>query len=465
MTWISAKFKNFKLHKDLELHPNGESCFLVADTGSGKSIVMDALAASLGLQQLDLDFLSDGAESASLEIVHELDGMQYTIERKHKRGQKVGRWIVTDQNGGDHKLEKLLKKIFGAAFTNSYFDHKKYFYELKSSKDRFDYVVKALGGNPVLDNIRTIKTKTEERNTVGGERKTYLTLVSRNTILDPDTLDEDRIKYEKEKTFEEAHQDEFYVTLRDLLKDKEKIQIEYDEVKQFNDEFKAKTDRNPEIDLEIIELQNKLAALKKEKKDNLKWLKDNPNDLDLEKELADQLAKADEFNKEHLPKVEQAFKDAVESITEFNRNKNMFDTGYAHAIELKRLNKQWNDLADDIVRLRAENKSLIQKSAPEIGLVVDEDNEKVFYNDRELCFPNVSKGQAIRITADIQRSLNPKGFNMILVPEGMAAGSELDEIIEVCNSFGVQYIIEITKRKQKFQLKFEEEFLKELDGK
>ncbi|HTB30809.1 MAG TPA: hypothetical protein VK808_02215, partial [Bacteroidia bacterium] len=59
----------------------------------------------------------------------------------------------------------------------------------------------------------------------------------------------------------------------------------------------------------------------------------------------------------------------------------------------------------------------------------------------------------------IQRAINPAGINLIVVPEAQSLGSGMDEIIEECNSLGVQYIMEVTERKQPFKIKFEEEFL------
>src|SRR4051812_44983632 len=213
MTVISVRLKNYKQHRDLSITPNGQSFFVVGDTDLGKTTLLDLIEASLMLRPFDEDFISDGAEAGKIEVEHELDGINYTIIRERKRNQKVAsRFIVKDSNGGEHKLKALLEKIFGAAFTNSYFDHRKYFYEFKSSKDRYEYMVKAIGGDPVLSNNRLIKIHKEKRHAIGGDRTPIIALLSRS-ILDPDTLVQDREKYATAKTLEDAYNDEIYLSL------------------------------------------------------------------------------------------------------------------------------------------------------------------------------------------------------------------------------------------------------------
>lgn len=459
-----VKLINYKIHRDFQFSPNGKSFAIVGDSGTGKSTLIDVILMSLGVIPFDKKCLSDGAESGRMEVTHDFgDGNKYTVKRRFSK-KGVMRFEVTDQNGGDHTMEVLLGKVLGKAFTNTYFDYRKYFHDCKTSAARFEYMVRAVGGDVVLDNNRTINRKIDERNTIGGKRSTFETLLEQNTILDPDKLDEQEVYYAKLKTLDDIYEDETYKQLESQLIQKESLELDLEIVSESNDKYKKAELREVAIDTEIAELERQIRELKAEKKDSQKWRKQNPADFEFEKELAEQIAKADEQNAELYPKIKQAKDAAQERINTYNYEYNQFNTGLGYLQEFLSLNEKWNTINDSIEKLREDNDKLFRErlAIPEITITEDDVVMYTFPDgvQRELALPNVSKGQSVGITAKIQSVLNPKGLNMIMIPEGKSMGSGLDEVIAECNNLGIQYIVEITERKKEVKIVFEEkEFL------
>jgi DNA repair exonuclease SbcCD ATPase subunit len=343
-----VKLINYKIHRDFQFSPNGKSFAIVGDSGTGKSTLIDVILMSLGVIPFDKKCLSDGAESGRMEVTHDFgDGNKYTVKRRFSK-KGVMRFEVTDQNGGDHTMEVLLGKVLGKAFTNTYFDYRKYFHDCKTSAARFEYMVRAVGGDVVLDNNRTINRKIDERNTIGGKRSTFETLLEQNTILDPDKLDEQEVYYAKLKTLDDIYEDETYKQLESQLIQKESLELDLEIVSESNDKYKKAELREVAIDTEIAELERQIRELKAEKKDSQKWRKQNPADFEFEKELAEQIAKADEQNAELYPKIKQAKDAAQERINTYNYEYNQFNTGLGYLQEFLSLNEKWNTINDSI---------------------------------------------------------------------------------------------------------------------
>lgn len=458
---LRIKATNYKMHRKLHVDPNGRSFVLLGDRETGKSTFLEIIEESVGLVPFAPNPLSEGAEAGSMEVTHDwgADGI-YTFRRRFTKNGLL-RFEVLDGNDRLLKegMETVVQRIFGRAFFNSYFDYKKYFYECKSTAARYEYVLKSIGGEPVLANKLTIKEKTAKRNQIGGQRITHAGLLS-ESIIDPDTMEQDIEKYKNEKSIQDIYNDDEYLKLKEQLGDLDNAQEEYELVATANEAVLKIEVRNQFIDLEIVELQGKIKALQQEKKDNAKFIKDNPKDVAYENELliiAESAADTREVIKRDM---EAALERAGTELNQFNRNKNKFDTDMRYLKIYKDLDTQWNKLDTEITDLENENDRLFreQLNIPEISIGEDESIQYLCSDGikREMCFPNVSKGRSIQITAQIQRVLNPKGNNFIIIPEGQSLGSGLDEIKEECDKFGIQYIVEMTERKQDFQIVFEE---------
>lgn len=452
------KLVNYKLHRDFETKPDGRSFRVIGDIEEGKTTLIELIEACLMLRPFDPNPLSEGAESGRAEISYDLgDGHIYTVRRRFtKKG--LMRFEVTDENGGDHSLKPLLEKILGKAFMNSYFDYTKYFYQLANSNDRTDYFVKAAGADVVLENLKKIRVQTKERNQVGGEINTYETLIE-NSILDPDRLEEDTELYKEPKSLADVEKYEPLVALINQLTVMDVLNEAFDVVKQANDEFDVKTERNTTIDERIAEIERELKDLKAEKKTNIKWLNDNPADREYENELYTELVQAIGANELLMPEIEAARNEAIEDINNFNQRRVQFNQGVQFFEKYTELSERYEAITDNILELKETNKNILLEKLPLPELSVEDD--VVMYEDkdgvkRELCFPNISKGRSIILAARIQRALNPKGNNLIVIPEGNLLGSGLDEVAQELESFGVQYIVEITEPKTKLTIKFEE---------
>lgn len=457
MTVLSVKAKNYKKLKSLHINPNGKSFFVVGDTEEGKSTLLEIIESSLQLAPFPSNPLSDDEDAGGYEVVHLLNGEEYTVKREFTREGGLKRFTMTDRKGFSAAPSTVLNNIFGKAFINAHFDYKAYFYGCTTSFQRTEYVIKAFGGNTVLENIKIINTKTRERGAIGTDKTTFETLL-KGSILNPETLELDLLKYAEPKDIKSAYGDPEYLRLQEELVDKDKLELDLSVISDFNKKHDITSQRNIDIADRIKLLEQEIKDLKGEKKDNEKWLKDNPKDLEFEQEIIAKIDEADLFNEAKQTEIDTALQLAIDGINLFNQNKFAFDTGITYLEKFQELDEKWDELDKEITELEEINDKILHDSLPipELSIV----NDVIMYEGRELCFPNISKGRSIRITAQIQRILNPKGNNLIIIPEGQSLGSGLDEVIEECKNFGVQYIVEITERKQPFQIKFEDEFLK-----
>lgn len=457
---VKIKLWNYRIHDKFEFTPNGKSFILLGDIGGGKSSILEIIKAGLLLVPFPAFPLKDGTEKGGMEITYNILGDEYTVTRDWT-SKNLGRFEMTNSKGLSASPTAVLTEIFGMAFKNNYFDYEEYFYKLGNSKDRFDYFIKATADATVVTNNKDIRKYIQERNDVGGKRTTFYTLIE-ESIIDPATLEEDIIKYNEPKKLEEAFENPEYLALKKKLIDPHILLDEYELVLDYNEKFQTRTKRGIGIDNEIADLELRLKELKKEKKDNAKWLNNNPEDKDLEKELAKKVNDCDVKNAETEKLMEAAYLRSVELVNDFNRKQAEFVAAKGYVIKYKALTSDYNSINEKIEILKAQNEAILKKRLPLPEISISE-NDVVLYRGKELAFPHVSKGESITIAAQIQRTINPAGNNLIVIPEGQSMGSGIDDIREECKKFGVQYVVEVTERKQKFQVKFEEEYFQ--DGK
>jgi hypothetical protein len=460
-----VRITNYKKIRDYKFTPGGKSFYVVGDTEEGKSTLIEVIESSLMMKKFDPNPLTNGTEAGSTEVDYDLgDGHTYTVKRKYNKKSGLLRFEVVDENGGEHKLKPLLERLFGLAFINKRFDYTAYFYQAKSSEARTEYFINAIGGDTVLLNSRKIKVRVKERQELAKDMEFYKVLIEKS-ILEPETLADDIEKYKEPKTLESVEEYAPYAELKAQLKDKDVLQETYEAVKQENELYDAKVARNAEIDAEILELQERIRVLKAEKKEVKKHIDTMPPDYEQQKKLEEELLQADQHNSELAPKIDEARRAGLAEINEFNQNRLEFNNAVEHYKMLMGLMKKYDEIETDVTALREKNKEAFKSRVPLPEITYDEDNELILYTGedgiaREMCFPHVSKGRSITIAAQIQRALNPKGNNLIVIPEGQSLGSGLDSIVEELNNFGVQYIVEVTERKQKLSVLFEEEYLK-----
>lgn len=459
MAVISVKTKNFKKLVNVDLKFNGKTFFVIGDIKEGKTTLLNLILCTLMLQEFPEDPLTQGTDSGFIETVHEWDGIKYTIKRTFSNNKdSKTRFTVIDENGGRHTLSTLLEKLFGKAFTNSYFDYNQFFFECKSSEARTTYIIKAAGGDEVFENLTRIKVLKKERGSLGTEVDKY-TYIIENSSLNPETLAEDIVLYAEEKNFDEAlkKKAEILLTRKSIINLTTQLTI----VKEGNSAFDISQEALVNVDNEIEELKKKLADAKNRRIDILNWQVENQPDVARELELEKEIATAEDFNRDIERQADEIYEEMVLAINSHNRMRIELNNTLVSYNELLRCSNEWEVKDAEIKELTVKNKEIFKNRLPIPDMTIDELDDKpiVMYNGREFCYENLSKGESLRLAMEIQRYLNPKGNNLIVIPEAQSLGSELDDILKECKDHNIQAVVEITERKQKFQIKFEEDFV------
>lgn len=461
---VSIKLVNYKQHKNFTFHPDKKSFFLIADSGQGKTVIIDAIRVSLGLGTFDQDALSAGEETGLLSVTHDFgDGHLYTVSRRLSKSAKKGslRFEIRDENGGEHVLDKLLKRVLGIAYAMQ-FDYNKYFYECKSTEARTEHLIQVVAGDRGLLNLRSIRARIKDRHAIGGKMETYSSLLE-SAKLNADTLEEDKEKYDAPKSDEHYIEYAPYKEAKEQLIDQAQLEQDLSMVVDININYAMKAIELDDCEKEIADLQQKLKDAKEKQKDIKKYLRENANDIPYQLDLETELASAETQNARVQPIVDKELQNAKEYVMLFNQRRHEFMTGLGYLKEFLELKEQWDTIQASIDELENENLKIFKERIPVERISFQNDTVMYLCNDgllRELCFPNISKGESIGIAVQIQRALNPNGNNLVIIPEAQSMGSALDEVVEECHKYGVQYIAEVTERKQKLSVVLEEEYFK-----
>lgn len=471
MAVLSVTAWNWRKNKNIHFDFKGKTVALIGDSETGKSSIIEIIKISMGLEDFKRDALSKGEEEGGFKIVHEWDGIKYTISRpvNNKKGEKgKTRFTVVDEKGGRHTLETLLESIFGKAFVNSHFDYYQYFYEQKSPEARFNYMVKACGQEKVLTNLETIARKRKERGKYGTQRETLKTLINDSPISeDPEQLMKDMEYYAEPKTMEEA--DQIKKEILDTRDSVFNITTQLNIVKKANQEYKDSEIALQVTNENIAEIQERLRQAIEHKEKIVQWQADNEPDFAYQTELEEKLSKVEKDNEDIEKKADIAYSEKLTEVNTFNQMRASFEYALVNFEKWTEANDSWNNLDTEIKDLGAENTELFKKSLPVPGLSFEETEVivkgepknivMVMYDGLELTADNISKGRSIRLAIDIQKAINPGGNHIVIIPEAQSLGSQVDEILEECKRCNVQAILEITERKQPLHLEFEEEFL------
>lgn len=469
MAILGVKIKNFKKHKDQNLVLDGKTTFFCGDAGGGKTTVIDLIRAANMQTEFPTNPLTDGEDSGAVEVIQDMDGKKYRIFRKFTKGNN-GRWEIRNEDGSKpaKPLTEILTDMLGRALKNSYFDYLTYFFGLKSTTARYDYFVNAVGGEEVANNNKVIANKKKERAVYGNQRSQQEAIYMQMGTLDKDQLVTLSKLYAKEKTQEDA--DKVYT---DIMTEQADLGFIENQIKLASEDIGYKNQYNDFIakaDKEILELEEKLKKLKDQKKaweTEIKRYKSTPEQLNSLIYKKDQLILD---NKKIEERADAAHKDEIDKVIIFNSNRKTFIDSVKALNEFTRVDKEWNIINDEISALEANNSALFKERLPipELSVSSTETTNKdgevvikemVMYNGREFSFDELSKGESIEIAVKIQKALNPKGNNFIVLPEANLLGSKLDDILEVCKTQNIQALVEYTQRKQEFKIVFEEEFL------
>lgn len=460
MSVLNVKCKNYKIHKELDINFNGKSAILLGDTGQGKSTILEIIEVCFLRKQFE-NPLSNGEEAGFIEMETEIDGRKYIISRTFSKDKKSSeRFEVRSADGSTQSLTNLLKTVLGAAFTNKYFDYHTYFFEMKSPKARVEYLTKSIGDDKIQQNVATIKKLENERRDLGSQKKAQEGLFPLFKGLDKETILSKRAYYMQPQEIKlaaqakEAYLKNKTVRLELLANERVVVAERVAKLQLVEQQLSEKHARIQELEAELIQLRGDVELLEMQKKDiPAKCVKEL-------KTLDEKIEKGKVKNQLVEHEAQKLYEAEVGKISNFNVERANFINNQKAFIEFARLDKEWKAKDAEMDRLAKESKELFKDSIP-IPELTYELNEKgdemIMYKGREFSFSNISKGESIRIAAAIQRAMNPKGANFILIQEAQSLGSGVDEILEEAKKFDVQVIMEITQRDEPLKVVFLED--------
>jgi hypothetical protein len=334
-------------------------------------------------------------------------------------------------------------------------------------------------GEQYFANQKRIKELVKRRHSIGAQKKLIEGRLEGIEIT-KENYDELIELYKEPKDKTEAERKKIETLQRERI-DVAKLAKEVAEVKEGNQKYYDTEAANDELQTEINDITKQIKALEKQRAEkeaamqlNLQWMKRNPMDRQREKELVAKLETVNETNRQIEEQANRAYDEAVEIVNTFNVNRSKFFSAKQDYDVFVDLEKEWSELDSQVEAIKEQNVELFKEKVPLPGLeikeikkeakgkkeVAEEDEEityELWYNGMELNRENVSKGETVRITAQIQKALNPNSLRILLIPEGQSMGSDLDEVLEEAHKEGYQTIVEITERKAKFEMRFEQD--------
>jgi hypothetical protein len=450
---VEAKVKNYKALKGEHTFPiNGKSVVIIGDTAKGKSSLLEMIDAHVAQVSYPKNPLTDGQQEGYTETVHEIDGVKYTISRTFKRQEdgsvKLSRFMVKSSSGGRYSQEEFLKTHLPAALNGGKFEYAKFFFEQRSPEARYKYLIDSIGGDQVTANNAKIPALEGERAAIGQQRSVQQTLWEQEGIFTPESAERDIEYYKDPKTNEAA-----IAAKKQLLDTRTEIlgtAVEYNAVKDKNSIHRDLQNKNTQHKERIELLKQQLKAEKQLLAANEEHLSLNPLNEALEKELKGKIDNAKTVNEEIEKKANEAYDEAMGNITLFNTKRNSFLSTVNAFRKWQELDAEWKEVDQKIKDLREANKEIFKNKLPIPELTIGEigGKETVLYKGREFNWDNLSKGETIKITTQIQNAINPNGDNFIIIPEAQSLGSALDEIIKECDKYHMQALIEYTERNE-----------------
>lgn len=454
---------NFGIHESLVVNPNGESMIVIGDSGTGKTTLSKAILAHIDQADYPANPLADGKDEGFTKSHYTAsNGKTYTVIRKFKRRSDGtidnGRFEVRGPDNSKLSLKNIMADVFNNVFTHSKFDFNEYFNKKASATARYQYMRDAIGGAVIDKNQEDITKWERERGPIGTQRDVKKELWN---SIDIDTVDERAEYFDQERTQKEADdaKKKHLATQKDTKDLKAKLKVHSDATSEIDIINQAIAETQVEItDIEdqIRILQEQLVVKQNEiaeaqnliKAEDKKLLSKKAHD----KVVAD-LAKLEKSNEAIVLAADKIYTDTLNEIIQFGIDKAAFLSALEAHGEWEDLDKKWNELDSKIKSAREENDTFFKAALPLKELSIGEDASGkliVLYNGREFSSDNLSTGEQIRITAEIQLALNPNGGNFIIIPNAQDLGSKLKDVKKACEKFNVQYLVEMTVEDAEF---------------
>jgi energy-coupling factor transporter ATP-binding protein EcfA2 len=470
---LEVNVKNLKVLKgEHKISPDGQSFVVLGDSGFGKTTLLEIISAHLMKEDYPQNPLTDGENDGFTETVHQIEGVKYSIKRKFKRQEdgtvKLERFAVTSATGGKYSLTAFLETVLKGAFNSGKFDYSKFFFECKSPEARYKYLIDSIGGDEVYANNKLVTELEGERAAVGTQRTLHKAAWEQEGIFKAETVEKDLIYYEKEKTTEEAqaNKQQYLAKRKSIVLITQQKQEVANSNKMYNDEKKGIEDDETglqSLKKEYEELGRKIKEKELAITSRKNGFKKFKLDETLEQSLAKQLETVEADNKLIEKEADTAYDKEVGLVNLFNVNRKNFMDTIASFRLWEAADKEWVETDNKIKEIREKNKTIFSNRLPIPELTIGEVNGKevVLYKGKEFSWDNLSKGETIKITARIQRALNPAQDSFIVIPEAQSLGSNLDDILKECKEYGVQACVEYTQRNEDFKMVFVDDFIKE----
>jgi GTPase SAR1 family protein len=448
---------NFGIHEHLVINPNGESMIVVGDSGTGKTTLSKAILAHIDQGGYPTNPLADGKDEGFTKSHYTAaNGKTYTVIRKFFRRKDGtidnGRFEVRGPDNSKLSLKNIMSDVFNNVFTHSKFEFNEYFNKRASPTARYQYMRDAIGGDVIDKNQEDITKWEKERGPIGTQREVKKELWN---SIDLDTVDERAEYFDKERDQKEAEdaKKKHLDTQKPVADLKAKLDAHVDstvEIDLINQAIRMTETEIVDIEEQIKKLQELLGEKKTEIAEAKGMIKQEEKKL-LSKKAYDKvtadLAKIEQANAKIVLEADKIYTDTLNDIIEFGIQKAAFLKGVDAYEEWLELDAKWNDLDAKIKAKREENDAFFKAALPLKELSIGQDKSGsliVLYNGREFSADNLSTGEQIRITAEIQLALNPNGGNFIIIPNAQDLGSKLKEVRKACEKFNVQYLVEMT---------------------
>lgn len=473
MSLIYVKAKNYKNHESIDFNMDGKSIMLLGDSGVGKSNFMNLVLAHLGVIPYPDDAQKKGTDSGWTETKMEIGGVEYVIKREFENN-KLKRFRMT-ADGRKVTWEDTITHIFnGLSPATSFFDYNKFFFQLRSSDKRFEYLVQCSIGQKFFSNKKLIDENIDERGNIGTQRRMFESRLMTSDLNEANyqSLLE---KFEKPHPTTEAEAEKEKILSQ--RKSSQELVSELNAIKEANRLTQIAEEKKKEFEEGVASIEEKIKQLIAEK-DKLQTgiercnQRINEHPINKEKEML-LVASLDTLEQDNL-KIEQeanvVYLDKMKDVEVFNTQREKFFNDKKDLDEFLRLDAEWHKLDDEIKSIRQENVSLFKEKLPVEGLEIKETLSKpadpnsktsyeLWWKGKEVSFETLAKGETLEFALLVQNALSPSDLKLIFIPEGQSMGSRLDDMLEVAKRFGIQTVVEITERKHQFEIKFEEQYL------
>lgn len=439
--FLFAEINSFKGIDSKIVDIGGRSLVIVGGNGENKSSFIQVLKSSLDSDYLPDKPLKEGEEKGSFKVTigGEIDGHKkfYNIEYFFTPKNGKGKIVVTNESG---EPVKSPKSSIDALVGDISFDVFKFINQPKSKQIE---VLKSLTGKGKEIDLLYIKKKDlmKEKNDKLQEVTFYEKTVGEHTYTD-DELD----------LYNEPKDD---TELKNKL---ETLSVDWNNWNKVKTGIKERDDRNyfisnellSSLDEEIIALENKIAAKRKEKEDAEKEHAKNVEDI----------KKGEAWLESHPEPNVQVITDSITLVSYHNEQHRRVKELQQKQLNVIKLKQEADKLGDDIKATQSKIEDTISSSAlPVKGLTFTED--EVLYNGLPFDDKQLNTAKIIEVGMQIGMALNPK-LRCVFIQDGALLDKQsLKTVVDMCNKSGYQLIIETVRFEGgDLQIHYTEDYLK-----